>query len=109
MWLSRSAIRWVTSERLRSIHPRTRTIQAGSAIGIAAFLVVEAGCRCAQDTAPALSVPNRPVLQELSSDEWRTVPPEIRAKLSSNLSLIYQHVARLELTIEEYEAWRIGK
>lgn len=84
-------------------------IRAVLAAGTAAFLVVEAGCRCAQETAPALFIPDRPVLQEWSSEEWRAMPPELREKLSSNLSLIYQHVARLELTIQEYEAWRTNK
>ena len=81
------------------------TILAVSVVGIANV----SGCVLTQRKAPELYLPDRPVLQELSNDEWGSVPAPVREKLSDNLELIYLHVDRLEGVITRYNEWREGE
>lgn len=78
----------------------TAAVVAIDALGFAA------GCCHEEVIAPELLLPTRPVVQELTAEEWMGVPEQTRKIITNNMELIIQHEQRLEQTIRSYNAWR---
>ena len=79
-------------------------LRVGTAVAVS-LCVALAGC-CKREWAPRLSLPPRPVLSEITQDEWSRIPEDTREKLSENLELLYWHANKLERTISSYQDWR---
>ena len=68
--------------------------------------VALAGCDGKRTRAPQLTLPQRPQLTTLSREKWRAVDEGTRVTLTNNQELLHQYIAKLELIVLDYEAWR---